>query len=147
MALKQSQGAYSFGNGRRRPGRLPAAPNASRCSSTGPKRAAPGAYELHVYEVADGSVARETSVPISVVRTGFPAWISSMAENRASLYGLVAVLISVDRRIRHRLRHHAASSARNATSRTEYGWAPMRCNSVIVGSKQYVALVARNQDD
>jgi hypothetical protein len=27
------------------------------------------------------------------VRTGFPAWIAELAENRASLYGVAAVLI------------------------------------------------------
>lgn len=93
-ALKQKQGAYRFGN------------SGVILDDTGgaqrftlqfhwPERAAPGPYELHVYEVTGGSIARETSVPISVVRAGFPAWISSMAENRGSLYGLVAVLISV----------------------------------------------------
>ena len=59
-----------------------------------PKKAPPAEYEVTVYEVRDGAVIRGLAVPIEVVRTGFPAWLAAMAENRASLYGTVAVIIA-----------------------------------------------------
>jgi hypothetical protein len=58
-----------------------------------PRKAPPGVYQVHVYEIRDRTVVRESSMPYSVVRTGFPAWLAGLAESRASLYGLVAVLI------------------------------------------------------
>ncbi len=60
-----------------------------------PKKAPPGNYEVRVYEVVGGAVVRDASVPFSVVRTGFPAWLSALAENRAPLYGATAVLVAV----------------------------------------------------
>ena len=58
-----------------------------------PKRAPPATYEVRVYEVLGGAVVREASTPLLVVRTGFPAWLAEMAANRASVYGVVAVLV------------------------------------------------------
>ena len=60
-----------------------------------PKKAPPAEYEVHVYEVRGGSITAETSVPLSVVRSGFPAWLAETAEHRAPLYGITAVLIGV----------------------------------------------------
>ncbi len=59
-----------------------------------PKRAPPASYKVHVYEIVQGAVVREASAPLSVVRTGFPAWLAGMSVNRAPLYGTVAVLIA-----------------------------------------------------
>lgn len=59
-----------------------------------PKKAPPGEYQIHAFEIRDGEVARQASVTIPVVPTGFPAWLAVLSENRASLYGLAAVLIS-----------------------------------------------------
>jgi Putative transmembrane protein (Alph_Pro_TM) len=58
-----------------------------------PKKAPPADYKVHVYEIREGTVVREGSAPISVVRAGFPAWLAGMAESRASVYGASAVLI------------------------------------------------------
>lgn len=60
-----------------------------------PAAAPPAEYQVHVYEVRDHEVLRETCVPLPVVRTGFPAWLAGMAENSASEYGIAAVLIGV----------------------------------------------------
>jgi hypothetical protein len=92
IALKKSEGTYSFGSGG------VVMENPGDCERYAlklrwPKRAPPATYQVRVYEVRDGSIAREASVPVSVVRTGFPAWIAELAENRASLYGVAAVLI------------------------------------------------------
>jgi hypothetical protein len=57
-----------------------------------PKKAPPGQYEVSVYECRDGAVARAASSSLPVVEVGFPAWLSGIAENRAALYGLVAVV-------------------------------------------------------
>jgi hypothetical protein len=57
-----------------------------------PKKAPPGTYEVRLYETRDGSVVRQSSAQFPVVRTGFPAWLAGMAEDRASLYGITAVV-------------------------------------------------------
>ncbi|MFY9725297.1 MAG: TIGR02186 family protein [Bryobacteraceae bacterium] len=59
-----------------------------------PNCAPPATYEVRVYEVVQGVVVREASASLSVVRTGFAAWLAGMAANHASLYGILAVLIS-----------------------------------------------------
>jgi len=92
LALKRNEGGYSFGNAG------VAMDQAGECARFAlqfrwPKCAPPAEYEVRVYEVVDGSVTREVAVPLAVVRTGFPAWMAGLAENRASLYGLTAVLI------------------------------------------------------
>jgi hypothetical protein len=58
-----------------------------------PANAPPAEYEVHVYEIRDRAVLRETCLMLPVVRTGFPAWLAGMAANRSSEYGIAAVLI------------------------------------------------------
>lgn len=58
-----------------------------------PKKAPPARYEVHLYEIRDRSIVRETSLPVEVVRAGFPAWLAGIAYNRPSVYGIVAVLV------------------------------------------------------
>ena len=60
-----------------------------------PKQAPPGAYQIHVYEVTGGAVTRAAEIPVSVIRTGFPAWLAALAGNHASRYGVTAVVIGV----------------------------------------------------
>jgi Putative transmembrane protein (Alph_Pro_TM) len=57
-----------------------------------PAKAPPGAYEVRVYQVQGGTVTSQTNVPLSVVRGRFPAWLAGLSENRASVYGITAVL-------------------------------------------------------
>ncbi len=92
LALKASEAAYSFGDGGID------MQNAGEGTSYAldlhwPKRAPPAAYEVRVFEVIDGSIGRQTSVPLLAVRTGFTAWLAELAANRASSYGAAAVLI------------------------------------------------------
>ncbi len=92
MALKRGEGAFSLADG----GIV--MQDSGDCTSYAldlhwPKRAPPAVYEVRVFEVVDGSIARQASVPLSVVRTGFPAWLADLAANRASSYGVAAVLI------------------------------------------------------
>ncbi|HUB32888.1 MAG TPA: TIGR02186 family protein [Bryobacteraceae bacterium] len=95
VALKKSQEVYRFDDGgvvmgEPRPDGVP-----YHAIFRWPKRAPPATYEVRVYEVVDGTITRETSVPLAVVRAGFPAWLARMAENNAPLYGIIAVLIAV----------------------------------------------------
>ena len=57
-----------------------------------PKKAPPGPYEVSVYECRNQQVTRSATMPLQVVKVGFPAWLSGIATERAALYGLVAVL-------------------------------------------------------
>lgn len=57
-----------------------------------PSKAPPGDYQVRVYEVRDGAVINEISAPLSVVRSGFPAWLAGLSENSAEVYGVAAVL-------------------------------------------------------
>ncbi len=91
LALKASYAAYRFGDG----GVVTDA--RGDCTSYSldlqwPKRAPPAEYQVNVYEVQDGVVSRQASSGLSVVRTGFPAWLANLASNSAPTYGIAAVL-------------------------------------------------------
>jgi hypothetical protein len=58
-----------------------------------PRRAPPATYEIAVYEVRDGTVVEEASMPLRVVRTGFPEWLARISGQHAALYGAAAVII------------------------------------------------------
>ena len=92
LALKKSEGTYSFEDSgvaiKQGPDRATYA-----LDLRWPKKAPPAEYEVHVYEVRAGAITRETSAPLPVVRTGFPAWLADTAANRAPVYGVTAVLI------------------------------------------------------
>ena len=86
MALKKDGGIYAFSDGG--VGIEESGDSASYVFDLHwPKRAPPASYEVRVYEVVQGVVVREASASLSVVRTGFPAWLAEMAANRAPLYG------------------------------------------------------------
>jgi hypothetical protein len=57
-----------------------------------PEKAPPARYTVHVYEVQNGKVGQETTAPLSVVRVGFPAWLAGLAEHRAPVYAVAAIL-------------------------------------------------------
>jgi len=60
-----------------------------------PKTAPPDDYEVRVYEYRDGELIRETTAPLSVVKTGFPARMYEMAMQNAPLYGAMAVILAI----------------------------------------------------
>jgi hypothetical protein len=94
LALKKRDGAYNFDGPRIVMGRPSNDGTPYTLEFRWPKKAPPAEYQIHAFEVRDGEVAREASVAIPVVPTGFPAWLAALSENRASLYGISAVLIS-----------------------------------------------------
>ncbi len=92
LDLKKHDGSYAFGDGGVRLTETPGG-RSFLLRFHWPKQAPPGVYTIHVHEVNDGAVIRQADVPIPVVRIGFPAWLAALALNRASLYGLTAVVI------------------------------------------------------
>ena len=94
LALKKSDGTYNFDGPRVAMGQPETDGTPYTLAFRWPKKAPPGEYRIHAFEVRDGEVAREASVAIPVVPTGFPAWLAVFSTSRASLYGLSAVLIS-----------------------------------------------------
>jgi len=89
FALKKSDGTYVFSDR----GVAIDEAGAYHVDFRWPKKAPPAEYQLHVYEVRGGAVTAEACAALSVVRTGFPAWLADLAESRASMYGVAAVLI------------------------------------------------------
>ena len=91
--LKKSSGVYSFGDsgiqlGAPLDGCAPFA-----IDLDWPKQAPPATYQVRLYEIHSRAVSRTTVASFPVVRTGFPAWLSGLAQEQAPLYGLLAVLI------------------------------------------------------
>jgi len=59
-----------------------------------PRSAPPGDYEVVVYEFRNGAIAGESHAPLKVNRVGFPAYMASLASNRAELYGVLCVILA-----------------------------------------------------
>jgi hypothetical protein len=94
LTLKSKDGSYRFTSGSVLMGEPEAAGTRFSLEFTWPRTAPPATYRVHVYETREGAVIRQSSMPLNVVRVGFPAWLARLAEQRASLYGVIAVLIS-----------------------------------------------------
>jgi uncharacterized protein (TIGR02186 family) len=60
-----------------------------------PKSAASGKYEVSVLECRDGKVVDKVDVDLAVVEVGFPALVARLARERASLYGIISVIIAM----------------------------------------------------
>ena len=60
-----------------------------------PKSASVGTYVIRVHACRDGEVMESTMVPLKVVEVGFPAMITSLARNRASIYGIASIIIAM----------------------------------------------------
>jgi uncharacterized protein (TIGR02186 family) len=60
-----------------------------------PKTAGPGKYQVSVLECGNGAVVNKADVDLAVVEVGFPALIARLARDRASLYGIISVIIAM----------------------------------------------------
>jgi Putative transmembrane protein (Alph_Pro_TM) len=60
-----------------------------------PKKVPPGNYEVLVYECRNGSVVKELHTTMELTRVGFPAFMASLAQDHAQVYGLVAVIVAL----------------------------------------------------
>jgi hypothetical protein len=94
LALKSRDGSYRFTSGSVLMGEPESTGTRFSLEFTWPRTAPPATYRVHVYEVHEGVVLQQSSMPLNVVRVGFPSWLARLAEQRASLYGVMAVLIS-----------------------------------------------------
>ena len=95
VTLKKSEGVYVFSDTGVLLGSCRGNGTPFRVSFRWPKSAPPADYMVHVYEIHNGAVSHEGSVPVWVVRSGFPAWMAGMAETRAAQYGITAIVIGV----------------------------------------------------
>ncbi|MEJ2368547.1 MAG: TIGR02186 family protein [Acidobacteriota bacterium] len=59
------------------------------------KKAPPGGYKVSAYICRGGSLEAIFSADLKVEEVGFPAWMTAMAKNRASLYGALAVIVAL----------------------------------------------------
>ena len=59
-----------------------------------PKRVPAAVYQITVYECRDGTVTRQAAQSFPVIRVGLPAWLSSLANDRAVWYGVGAALVA-----------------------------------------------------
>jgi len=94
LALKQSRGTYTLGD---RSVTMGSDADCAwyRLEFHWPKKAPPATYRVHVFEVRNGSIGRQISVPLAVAPAGLPARIANLAEDHAASYGIAAVLIGV----------------------------------------------------
>ena len=60
-----------------------------------PRSATPGKYQVSVLGCRNGEVADKSDLDLRVVEVGFPALVARLARERASLYGIMCVVIAM----------------------------------------------------
>jgi len=95
LALKIEQGVYSAVSGTVKMGEPAGEGTPYSLSFHWPRRASPASYEVRVYECRGGAIAGASTVPLTVVRAGFPATMAYLAADRPALCGILAVLAAV----------------------------------------------------
>jgi pyruvate,water dikinase len=95
VRLKESEGLYRLA-----PGAVPLADaeRGRRTFEVGvplPATAAPGEFEVAVFELADGDVIGEDTVGVQLQRVGMPAVLFALAHEQGVLFGLLAVFALV----------------------------------------------------
>ncbi len=88
---KQRQGLYTGAPGTVRF----LGPSLFRTNIAFPANVPPGLYQVQVYELRDGQVSDAQRSTLVVSKVGFEAEIYDFAQQRAPLYGLVAILVAV----------------------------------------------------
>ena len=91
LALRIREGRYRFAAGGFKTGDPAGGNTPFSLEFDWPKAAPSASYQVRLYEVRDGAVAGEASIPLEVRRVGFPAWIANLATNHSSQYGMLAV--------------------------------------------------------
>jgi uncharacterized protein (TIGR02186 family) len=95
LAFKAHQGNYRINSASLQMGAPAQAELPYRLDFEMPKTAGPGKYQVSVLECRDGEVANKSDVDLPVVEVGFPALVARLANERASLYGMISVLIAM----------------------------------------------------
>lgn len=60
-----------------------------------PSRLTPGQYTVEAYALHQGVVTAEASLPVTARLIGIPAWLSTMAFEHGTLYGVLSVIIAI----------------------------------------------------
>jgi uncharacterized protein (TIGR02186 family) len=60
-----------------------------------PRKAPPAVYGVAVSVCRNGSVLKTSTLPLNVIKAGFPAWLSALSEERAPVYGVLSILVAV----------------------------------------------------
>ena len=95
LALKTEEGLYKVYPGGLKMGAPVAEGTPFSAEFLWPKNAPPASYTVKVLECRDRTVIAETSVPLEVVKVGFPQSIAVLSTQHAAYYGLIAVLTAV----------------------------------------------------
>jgi hypothetical protein len=95
LALKSGDGSYRFVEGGEEGVRAGDASGSYRVELPWPMTAPTATYDVSVYECRDGRVTSVTTTPFEVVQVGLGAWLAALATHRASLYGALAVAVTM----------------------------------------------------
>jgi len=96
IKLKKKSGLYALvGNGIRYTGEVNGELKSFSCDVTLPASLPQGKYKVEVYSIEDGMVTGHAEREIKAEEVGIPAWISSLAFQHGTLYGILAVLVAV----------------------------------------------------
>ncbi len=95
LTLKRQQGTFGVVEGVVRMDKGEAGRVSFSLDLPWPKRAAPAAYQVSLYECRDGRVSAQVSAPLEVREVGFPLELARMAKEKAALYGALCVLIAM----------------------------------------------------
>ncbi len=92
LALKTEDGLYHIYPGGLKMGAPLAEGTPFSAEFLWPKIAPPASYTVQVLECRDRAVIAESSVPLEVVKVGFPQSLAVLATQHAAYYGVLAVL-------------------------------------------------------
>jgi Putative transmembrane protein (Alph_Pro_TM) len=96
LKLKVRQGKYQMGGGGVQIGEGdPAGSVPYSLEFVWPKTAAPGNYAVRVFACRGNMVQESLEVPLRVQEVGFPALIVFLARDRASLYGIICIVVAM----------------------------------------------------
>ncbi len=95
LAYKVHQGNYRINSASVQTGTLAQAGLPYSLDFEMPKTASPGKYQVSVLECRNGEVANKSDIDLGVVEVGFPALVARLARERASLYGIISVIIAM----------------------------------------------------
>jgi uncharacterized protein (TIGR02186 family) len=95
VKLKQKSGLYGTFPGLVEYGAQDGSEKTFQCTLSMPSALPTGTYQLEAVAVKDDAVVARTTLEMQAMETGMPAFISSLAFDHGTLYGVLAVLIAV----------------------------------------------------
>ncbi len=95
VKLKQKSGLYGIFPGVVEYGAESGGQKSFHCTLSMPAALPSGTYQVEVAAVKNHAVVSRETQEISVMETGMPAFVSSLAFNHGTLYGVLSVLIAI----------------------------------------------------